>query len=398
MKLIIIHQYDPTVHHVGGIGTFTDALIRNAPDDIEVQLLCVTAQPKRFPVGRWHSFSVGNKELKIFPLVATDPLKVTFIPLALKMAYALFRYRKKIPTQDAVICFHRIEPMLGFLKDSVPKALFLHGHNMKDFYNKQTEIRWGKFPWLYFWLEEKLLPQADHIYIVREDAIEDYQKKYPAKANDISFVPTWADESVFCSMDKEERKASREKLMTGLGLSPSTPFFLYVGRYVGQKDPLRLLRSFKLVLSRYPDANLILIGEGNLKGDMQSYIQQENLSASVHFLAPMTQKEIGQWMNSADTLCLSSAFEGMPCVIVEALHCGLPVVSTAVGEAGRLIGESQEGGRLVAGKGPEPFSEAMMDCLENPPSAEACRNQVTAFTARKILEPVYKKYHAMLEN
>ena len=137
MKLIMIHQHDPTVHHVGGIGTFIDTFIRNAPDDLEIQLLGVTAQPERFPVGQWHSLSMGQKSFQFFPLVVSNPIKVTFIPLSLKITYALNRYRKKISTQNAILEFHRIEPMLAFLRDSNPKALFLHGHNMKDFYNKK---------------------------------------------------------------------------------------------------------------------------------------------------------------------------------------------------------------------------------------------------------------------
>ena len=66
MKLILLHQYDPTVNRVGGIGTFTDALIRNAPNDIEIQLLCVTSQPKRYPGAVGILIPLEKKSLNFF--------------------------------------------------------------------------------------------------------------------------------------------------------------------------------------------------------------------------------------------------------------------------------------------------------------------------------------------
>ena len=394
MKFVIIHQHDPTIPGVGGIGTFIDAFIRNSPENIEINLIGVTAQPDRYPVGQWHSVSTGKKSFLFFPLVAANPVHITFIPLTMKMLLALLHYRKHFDLQDAILEFHRIEPILAFLKCDNPMVLFLHGHNLKDFYNKNTEVRWGKIPWLYLWLEKILLPRASHIHIVREDAVNDYKEKYKRKADDISFIPTWVDETVFKSLNEEERYSLRNKLAKKCDISASSKIFLFVGRYEGQKNPIRLLEAFKLVRARYADAVLILIGDGSLKNDMKNYVQQQALTPSVLFLPAMTQQEISQWMNAADVFCLSSAFEGMPFVILEALYSGLPVVSTAVGEATRLLGNSQ-GGRLVTNGGAEPFANAMIDLLTNPPTREACNKQVESYTAQNILAPVYQ-YHCTL--
>ena len=381
---------------MAGIGTFIETFIRNAPDDLEIHLLGVTSQPERFAIGQWHSLSVGRKQFRFFPLVAANPVHVTRIPLSLKILWSLFRHRKMFVFKHAIVELHRIEPMLAFLRYRNPKILFLHGHNMQDFYNKKTEVRWGKFPWLYFWLEKHLLPRCRRIFIVREDAARDYQKQYATKAHDISFLPTWVDEAVFQSLDPGERRALRNNLIEGQGLSASSKVFLFVGRFEGQKDPLRLLRAFKHVRSRHIDACLILIGEGGLKTKMQDYVSKNTLAGEVRFLPPMSQQDVGQWMNAADALCLSSAFEGMPRAAVEALYCGLPVISTAVGEARRLIGDANNVGRLVTDEGAEAFANAMIDLLGDPPSREACAKQVEDYTARKILTPVYDYYRELL--
>lgn len=391
MKLILIHQHDPTVPHVGGIQTFIDTFIRNAPEDLDIRLVGVTDQPGRYPVGRWHNLSMDQRRFRFFPLVAANPMHVPVIPLSLKMLLALYRYRKEILSRDAILEFHRIEPMLAFPGGNNPRILFLHGHNGKDFYNKKTEVRWGKLPWLYFWLERKLLPRADHVYLVREDAVGDYQQLYPDKKHQISFLPTWVDETVFHSLDGNERRELRKRLMQEQDLSSASKILLFVGRYEGQKDPLRLLQAFRHVKSREPGAYLVMIGEGSLKGKMQKYVGDNDLSSAVRFLPPMSQNEIGQWMNTADALCLSSAFEGMPRVVVEALYCGLPVVGTAVGETGRLVGGTR-GGRIVTGENAEDFARAVLDLFGDPPSAEACRKQVESFTARRILASVYRQY------
>lgn len=396
VKLVLVHQHDPTVPHVGGIQTFIDTFIRNAPEDFSVDLLGVTSQPDLYPVARWHHLTIGEKACRFFPLVAAHPVNVQRIPLSMRMLWALYRYRSRMALDDAILEFHRVEPMLGFTGCRNRKVLFIHGHNWKDFYNRSTEVRWGRAPWLYFQLERRLLPRASHVYLVREDAAADYRKLYPDKREEISFLPTWVDETVFCSMPERDRREVRKKLLDEQGIPPGSKVLLFVGRYEGQKDPLRLLAAFRLVRERDPGVYLVLIGEGALKRDMQEYVAGSELSRSVVFLPPMMQNRISEWMNAADALCLSSAFEGMPRAAVEALHCGLPVVGTAVGETRRLIGDRQ-GGRLVADEGDEPFASAVLDLIDEPPDRESCRRQVEAYTAVKVLAPVYDYYRRLAE-
>jgi len=394
MKLTLIHQHDPTIAHVGGIGTFINTFIGNAPEDLEVHLIGVTSQADQFRVGHWHSLSLGGRAFRFFPMLETNPVHVPTIPLSFRILWSLLRYRNKLDFQDSIIECHRIEPLLAFLGDRNPKVCFLHGNNMKDFYNPQTEVRWGRFPALYFKLEQWLLPKFDHIYIVREDAIAAYQARYQDKAVDISFLPTWVDEGIFFAMDEEERSALKEKLVAEQSVSAER-IFLFVGRFEGQKDPFRLLQAFNRIKAEGVDAALILIGDGALKADLQEFVRQNGLDAVVRFLPPLSQQGIAQWMNVADALCLSSAFEGMPRVVVESLHCGLPVVTTAAGESWRLIGD-EKGGRLVTEPGIEAFANGMIDMLNKPPSRASCRQQVEEFTAKKVLTPVYRYYRDLL--
>lgn len=393
MRLALIHQHDPTVPHVGGIQTFINTLIRNAPDDLDVDLLGVSSRPEAYPVGQWHALTMGAKAFRFFPLVAAHPVEISRIPLSFKMLLALYRYRRRLALNGAILEFHRIEPMLGFLFAANEKVLFLHGNNRKDFYNRKTEVRWGRCPALYFFLEAWLLRRARHVYTVREDAVHDYRLAFPDMDNAISFLPTWVDEMVFSALSPVDRENLRMRLLREQNLPLESKVLLFVGRYEGQKDPFRLLEAFRLVAERRRVC-LILIGEGTLKEPMRRFVVDNGLSDVVRFMPPMDQSGVSEWMNAADGLCLSSAFEGMPRVVVEALHCGLPVVGTAVGETVRLIGGTR-GGRLVAEAGASAFAAAVLDLLADPPSADCCRRQVHDFTARKILEPVYHHYRCL---
>jgi glycosyltransferase involved in cell wall biosynthesis len=131
-----------------------------------------------------------------------------------------------------------------------------------------------------------------------------------------------------------------------------------------------------------------------MEGRIRSAVSQYGLDDRVRLVPPVSQGELARWMNSADCLVLSSAFEGMPRVVVESLRCGLPVVSTDVGETRRLVGDSA-GGRLVSERTPEGFRRAVSDLLARPPSREQCRRQAAPFTARAVLEPVYAAYRQL---
>lgn len=392
MRVILIHQYDPLIPNVGGIGTFIHTFIKYAPSDIEIDLVGV-ADSKNTPLRKWQSLRAGNKAYRFLPLVDAHPIHHGRIPLNLRLTWALARHKELIDFRDALIEIHRIEPAmaLGGLKNR--KALFLHAHSM-DLYNPKTEVVWRHCPWLYFWIEKHFIGKMNQIFIVREDAVALYRERYPKKASQISFLPTWSDEDVFISLAEAERRREKENLGRTHGLDPAHPWLLFVGRFEGQKDPRLLLESFRRLNGRAADADLIMIGEGSLEPEIQGFISRHNLGKRVHLMGPQSQTGIAQWMNAADLFVLSSAFEGMPRVVVEALQCGLPVVSTDSGEAKRLIAHPAVG-RIVQERNPEVFSRAVAEVLNQKTDHRACQEQAAPYTAGKILERVYSVYREL---
>lgn len=393
IRVIIIHQHDPGIAHVGGIGTFINTFIKFAPKDFDVSVVGVSADPTARPVGQWQRILVEGRSCDFLPIVAAHPNHRGMVPLSLRFTWALRRYRRHIDVEDAVLELHRIEPALALRDLDERKVLFLHAHP-QDLRNPQTEVIWRRFPRLYFWLERRLMDAMARIYIVREDAVDWYRARYPTRADRFAFLPTWVDEEVFVSLSEADRLVQKQRLARAYGFDPSHRLLLFVGRFEGQKDPLLLLEAFRRLNGLMQETRLVMIGEGSLEPRIRAFVADHELTQLIRLIGPQPQSELARWMNVADCLVLSSAFEGMPRVVVESLQCGLPVVATEVGEVPRLV-RTEQAGQLVCERTPEALGAALARVLRATPNRDACRQQVAAYSAQQILKHVYGAYRAL---
>jgi glycosyltransferase involved in cell wall biosynthesis len=144
------------------------------------------------------------------------------------------------------------------------------------------------------------------------------------------------------------RENAGELLRATLGLKSDAILFGRVARYAKMKDFATLLKAFKLILDKMPDAHLILVGEGITPDNQELTAQCRKLAciSNVHLLGP--RQEIESIYAGLDVLISSSvANEGFPNVIAEALACGTLVAATDTGEA-KLI---RKGCQVVAAPG-----------------------------------------------
>ena len=106
---------------------------------------------------------------------------------------------------------------------------------------------------------------------------------------------------------------------------PTGNIIIATGRLVQQKGFDLLLRVFSKVVAEFPNWNLLVIGEGDQKGNLKIQCEKLNISEKVYFLGSV--KDIFQILRRSDIFVLSSRYEGFPNVLLEAMACGLPVVS-----------------------------------------------------------------------
>jgi len=167
-------------------------------------------------------------------------------------------------------------------------------------------------------------------------AIKDTIIKLGIRCDQIFVIPTGVNTAVFRNIDKTQCRHE-------LGLSDDEKIILFVGSFEHVKGINYLLEAFVLFIRRYiPHVRLIMIGKGNMKAEIITFIEQNKLQQCVTIVGEVDHDNISTWMNAADIFCLPSIREGTPNVILEALACGKPIVATSVGGIPDILNRSGE--------------------------------------------------------
>ncbi len=133
------------------------------------------------------------------------------------------------------------------------------------------------------------------------------------------------------------RPDGRNEARRDLGLEGST--LLIVGHLRPTKGHERVLQA----MTKLPDFNLLIVGDGPLRRSIEVMSQTLSIGDRVRFCGQMSQDELIRYYTAADALILASDREGMPNVVLEALACGTPVVATPVGGVPEVLTESVAG-------------------------------------------------------
>ena len=123
---------------------------------------------------------------------------------------------------------------------------------------------------------------------------------------------------------------------------------LFVGRLVPQKGLLTLLKSIDIIVNQRAQKNIKLkiVGDGREREQAEKYIKGKNLNDYIEFLGWVKLEGLNKIYNSADVFMLPSTFEGMASVVLQAMACGLPTISTKVLGSEDLV-ENGKNGFLV---------------------------------------------------
>lgn len=158
---------------------------------------------------------------------------------------------------------------------------------------------------------------------------------------------------------------------------PHVPLLLAVGRLTPQKDYLTLIRAFARVRALRP-AHLVILGEGRQRHKLEKLVHELGLDADVAL--PGHVDNPFAWMSKAAMLVLSSAWEGLPGVLIEALACGCPVVSTDCPSGPREILENGALGPLVPVYDDRALAAEILSVLSEPPERAKLLSRAECFS------------------
>jgi len=251
----------------------------------------------------------------------------------------------------------------------VPVVLHIHGGNFPEFYAESGALT--------RWCIRKTFAAARKVIVLSTNWIPKVSAFVEAQRCVAVGNPVLA----WKSSDRSDRSVRK---------------FLFMGRLERDKGIYELLEAFVSVLARYPDAELLLGGEGDLDAVM-AVIAQKRLANSVHLLGWVVGEEKRQVFERADALVLPSYIEGLPVSMLEAMQCGMPVIVTSVGSVPEVVSH-QVNALMIPPGDKAQLADAMMQLASDAGAAsrmgEAGR---TLFAANFSAELVCQKVAALYE-
>ena len=179
-----------------------------------------------------------------------------------------------------------------------------------------------------------------------------------------------------------------------LGVPEDVRVIVTAGRFSPQKGFSYLLDALPKVLQSFSDVHLVLIGEGELRGDLEHQIERLNIRDRVHL--PGYRRDVPRLLGASDLFVLPSLYEGLPNVMLEAMAAGIPVVATSVNGVPEVV-EDGVCGRLIPPKSGRHIESALCEFLGSWDRAreigEAGRRRVeSAFTVERMVDGVERVF------
>jgi glycosyltransferase involved in cell wall biosynthesis len=168
------------------------------------------------------------------------------------------------------------------------------------------------------------------------------------------------------------------------------PVVVAVGRLHRVKNHAMLLNAIKLVHRSRP-VRLIVLGEGDMRRELQTLTESLGLAPYVKFLG--FKENPYAYLSRADVFAHSSNFEAFANVLVEALTCGCPVVSTDCPSGPSEILENGKWGKLVPVGDARAMADAILETLDNPPPREALVERAKCFSVERAADEYERVVH-----
>lgn len=183
-------------------------------------------------------------------------------------------------------------------------------------------------------------------------------------------------------------------------LAPDAKTAIYVGRLSAQKGIPVLIEAFAIVAKADPGRKLILVGDGDLRAEVEAEVTRHDLQHQVVIMGWQTEEQVRAHLTASRALVMASFAEGLPVVIMEALAMRRPVVATCIMGIPELVREGQSGWLVTAGDAAS-MAEGMTRMYEAPveqlnvmgaTGQQMVRAMHFADTEAEKLDALFRKY------
>jgi len=174
-------------------------------------------------------------------------------------------------------------------------------------------------------------------------------------------------------LDKYKLKVENKVISNGLDLKMfkkksrynKFPKFLHVGRLDFAKKIQYVIQAMELLIKKYPDASLTLVGDGPAKEELENLVKELKLDNHITFLGFVNREKLPPIYRRHDVFLTASEMETQGIVLIEALASGLPVIGARVLAIPEVV-HNNKTGYLVPKRNPVKMAERMIEFIENP--------------------------------
>jgi len=365
MKILQINKlYYPWI---GGIEKVVQQLAEGLDKKSDLEIEVLVCRPK------------GIRKIEKVNEVKVYQASSFGIVWGLPISFDFFRIFKKLKNKYDIIDFHHPFPLgdLVFFLFKSKARLVVHYHS--------DIVRQKILEFFFKPLIFNTLQRAEKIIISNPNLIKNslYLRKFKEKC---VIIPYGIDLKKFEKFDEREVKKIKEKYGN---------FVLFVGRLNYYKGVEYLINAMKKVT-----ANLVIIGQGVEKNNLELKIKELGLENKIFFLPPQEEKELISFYQAAKVFILPSIFksEAFGIVLIEAMACGSPVVSTELSTGTSWVNIDGKTGFVVQPRDSKALKEAINRILEDKSlfqkfSENAKKRAEKEFSLEKMLratEGIYK--------
>ncbi len=361
--LILNYEFPPLG---GGAGNATYYLLKEYAKDSTLQVDLVTSSVDSF---RTETFA-DNITIHYLDIGKKGNLHYQSNKDLLTYSFKAYRYAKKLMREGAQydLCHAFFGIPCGYIamQLGLPYIVSLRGSDV-PFHNKR-----------YYWLDRLIFQRLSRKVWHEATAVVANSQKLRELA--LRTSPDQDIQIIFNGVDINEFQARSER---GNG---STLKIIATGRLSKQKGHKYLIEA----ISDMKDVGLCLVGDGDQKESLK--LLAKRCGSNVHFVGKVDHEDIKSLLQGSDIFVLPSLNEGMSNSLLEAMACGLPVITTDTGGSKELV---RENGIVVPSKDVQKLREAIMQLKMDHVRREAMSKQSRTLAVEMGWEKTAQKYYEL---
>ena len=325
--LLLTNEYPPHVY--GGAGVHVDYLSRELAKLMKVEVRCFGEQNEDLGSLQVMGFGIGTPEM-----TCPKPLQS---PLGASRRCVDFNGAGI--TADLVHChtwYTHLGGIMAKLNYGIPLVITVH--SLEPLRPWKREQLGGGYDYS-LWVEKTALEMADAVIAVSEETKKDVLSLFNVKEDRISVIHNGIDLSEYSAVENPDA-------LKALGIDPSRPYILFVGRITRQKGIVHLVRAIRHL---DPGFQVVLCAGAPDTPEIAAEMQQEVSAARAHhgeiiWIEKMVSRpEAISLYSGASVFVCPSIYEPFGIINLEAMACGTPVVASAVGGIKEVVVNGETG-------------------------------------------------------